>query len=81
MIDKQLEYYKEKDKNNNKIQGDMVKNQVDMVKVLTKLREVMSMVYALASNIQVPNPIPENEHNEWNWKYKCKWPKEKPARH
>ncbi len=64
MIDKQLEYYKEKDKNNNKIQGDMVKNQVDMVKVLTKLREVMSMVYALASNIQVPNPIPENEHNE-----------------
>jgi hypothetical protein len=65
MIDKQLEYYKEKNKNNNKIQGDMVKNQVDMVKILTKLTEVMNMVYALlASNIQVPNPTPKNEHDE-----------------
>jgi hypothetical protein len=64
MIDKQMEYYKEKDKNNNKIQGDMVKNQADMVKVLTKLTKVMSMVYVLASNIQVPNPTPKNEHDE-----------------
>jgi len=64
MIDKQLEYCKEKNKNNNKIQGDMVKNQADMVKVLTKLTEVMNMVYALASNIQFPNLTPENEHDE-----------------
>jgi esterase/lipase len=64
MLDKQLEYYKEKDKNNNKNQANMVKNQADMVKALTKLTEVMSMVYAQASNIQVPNPTLENEHDE-----------------
>lgn len=42
----------------------MVKNQIDMVKVLTKLTKVMSMVYAMASNIEVPNPTLENEHDE-----------------
>jgi hypothetical protein len=42
----------------------MVKNQVDMVKALTKLTKVMSMVYAQASNIHVPNPTLENEHEE-----------------
>jgi hypothetical protein len=66
MLDKQLEYYKEKNNNNDKNQADMVKNQADMVKVLTKLTEVMRMVYAQASNIQVPNPTPKNEHDERN---------------
>jgi hypothetical protein len=51
MFDKQLEYYKERDKNNNKNQINMVKNQADMVKAFTKLTKVMSIVYAHASNI------------------------------
>lgn len=66
MLDKQLEYYKEINNNNNKNQINMVKNQANMGKPFPKLIEVMNMVYAHASNIQVPNPIPENEHDEWN---------------
>jgi hypothetical protein len=64
MLDKQLEYYKEINNNNNKNQINMVKNQANMGKPFPKLIEVMNMVYAHASNIQVPNPIPENEHDE-----------------
>jgi ABC-type phosphate/phosphonate transport system ATPase subunit len=64
MLDKQLEYYMEKEKNNNKHQVNMVKNQANMVKAFTKLTEVMYMVFAQASNIQVPNPTPKNEHEE-----------------
>jgi hypothetical protein len=64
MLDKQFEYYKERDNNNNKNQPNMVKNQANMVKCFAKLIEVMSMVYAHASNIQVSNPIRENEHDE-----------------
>ncbi len=51
IFNKQLEYYKEKDNNNNKNQADMVKNQANMVKALTMLTKVMIMVYAEASNI------------------------------
>jgi hypothetical protein len=43
MHDKQLNYFNEKDMNNNKNQTNMVKNQANMVKVLTKLTKMMSM--------------------------------------
>jgi hypothetical protein len=66
MLDKQLEYYKEINNNNNRNQTNMVKNQSNMVSFFAKLIEVMNIMYAHASNIQVPNPILENEHDELN---------------
>lgn len=58
ILDKQIDYFKEKDENINKIQTNMVKNQADMVKALTKLTQVMNMAFSWATNnndnIQVP---------------------------
>jgi hypothetical protein len=50
ILDKQIDYFKEKDENINKIQTNMVKNQADMVKALTKLTQVMNMAFSWATN-------------------------------
>lgn len=52
ILDKQLDYFKEKikNKNINKNQTNMVKNQANMVKVFTKLTQVMNMAFSWVAN-------------------------------